>query len=751
MSKRRSIPVSDPAPPSVPSLSPSLWDSDLAYLQSELMWIDARCQRIALERRLSGDARRARVNPFGRVHDDNDDDVDPATLMSRLHAARRKELSLRSTLDGRLEQHRIQGQPLALDRLAAAHALSPLERQTLLLAAAPCVARRFEQLYASIEFEDQASLTVDAVLTFAELTFEERVRERVTFGPRGRLVQKDLVDIAFGGRHSSPKDLLGTEITIRGRTLSFLLGDTGLGDELAELANVEVPLASFERLVLADSDKERILRVVQAHDEVVQARATWGLDRLIGYGRGTVLLFHGGPGTGKTMAAHAIAERLGKRVLSVDIPTFVAHQDAGRFIPGLFREARLQNALLFFDECESLFESRGRGNTLMTVLLTEIERFEGVAVLATNLPQRLDEALDRRILVRVRFPEPDREARAAIWRGLLPSRLPLAPDVDVQALASRFEVTGGYIKNAVLAAASRAVYEAQGAAPMITQAMLEDAVREQSGRGAHEDEEMIEVPRVRLEDVVLASDLRDGIEELVAAARTRRTVLERWGLGAHLSHGKGLAALFHGAPGTGKTLTAQAIAGELDRPLLLGSAAQLLSPWVGETERGLSQLFARARRLGAVLFLDEADALLGDRQRDAARHEVSAVNVLLSEIERFDGLVLFATNLPSRLDGALGRRLSYRFEFRRPDGAQRGRIWARLLVSTVPTEGAIDLEALSGYALSGASIQSAVFKAAFRAASADRGLAHGDLERAAREELAVDTSPGTRSVGFAAP
>ena len=733
--------------------APETWTSDLAYLQAELTWIEARCRRLALERQLARGKDRTRSRGYrGFRPDDDEGEEDPSTLRARLQAARLEERAARTSNDARLAVHERSGTPLALDRLVRTHGLSDLERQTLLLAAAPCVARRFEALYASIEAEDQSSLTVDAVFAFTELSFEERVRHRVTFGPRGRLVEKDLVDIAFGGRHSSPKDLLGTEITIRGRTLSYMLGDTGLGDELAALASVEEPLASFDRLVLPHADKERILRAVGRHADVVRAHAAWGLDRVIGYGRGTLLLFHGGPGTGKTMAAHAVAERLGKRVLSVDIPTFAAHQDAGRFVPGLFREARLQNALLFFDECETLFESRSHGNALMTLLLTEIERFEGVAVLATNLPQRLDEALDRRILVRVRFPEPDREARAAIWRSLLPDTLPLAADIDVDALASRFELTGGYIKNAVLAAAARSVYEAGDAAPVITHAMLDEAAREQSVRSPGDDrDEAAEVPRVRLDDVTLPTDLREGVEELIAAARTRRTVLERWGLGAHLEHGKGLAALFHGAPGTGKTLTAQAIAGELGRPLLLATAASVLSPWVGETERGLAQLFSRAKRLGAVLFLDEADALLGDRERpDAARHDVSATNVLLSQVERFDGVVLVATNLPSRLDTALARRLSYRFDFRLPDEALRARIWSRLLVPSVPVDGSIDVAALARQALSGARIQTAVFKAAFRAASAGRALGQQDLERAAREEVEADTPAGRRSVGFGA-
>jgi SpoVK/Ycf46/Vps4 family AAA+-type ATPase len=726
------------------------WPSDLAYLQAELHWIEARCARLLLEKqaRRTDDSK----DPGSRsiFRRDDDDAPTPADARAQLPNARAEEEALRSWIDVRVQAHRVACGPLAIDDLVAAHGLSELERLTLLLAAAPCVSRRFENLYAGFEAEQQPSLTVDAVFSFAELDFEARVRYRATFGPRGRLVARDLVEMPYRGRNFAPKELLGTEIVIRGRTLSYLLGDTGLGDELDALASVEKPVASFDRLVLPAADKARILRVVGEHERVREARRSWGLDDVVGYGRGALLLFHGAPGTGKTMAAHAIAEKLGKRVLTVDIPTFTAHAEAGRFIPGLFREARLQDAVLFFDECESLFESRARGNALMTVLLTEVERFEGVAILATNLPQRLDEALDRRILVRIRFPEPDAEAREAIWRGLLPATVPLAPDVDLRSLAERHELAGGYIKNAVLAAAAHAVYEPGADGPRITHAMLAEAAREQSGRGFGDDEAPPEVPRARLDDVVLPPDIRREVDELVAAARSRRTVLERWGLGAHFSHGKGIAALLHGPPGTGKTLCAEAIAGELGRPLLHASIAGVLSPFQGETERGLSLLFTRAKRLGAVLFLDEADTLLGDRDRTpATRAEAGVVNVLLTEIERFDGVVLVATNLATRLDGALARRLAWNFALRRPEAGARAGIWRRLLGPEVPCDGPIDTEALGArFAISGGRIKNAVFKAAYRAARAQRGVTMADLERAAREEVEADTPPGSRPVGF---
>ena len=219
-------------------------------------------------------------------------------------------------------------------------------------------------------------------------------------------------------------------------------------------------------------------------------------------------------------------------------------------------------------------------------------------------------------------------------------------------------MSGGYIKNAILVAVAGAVHEG-GKEARIRHRHLADAAREQLCRPV-EDEPDVVVPRVQLSDVVLPQPLTDLVRELIGAARNRRTVLERWGIGAHLTYGKGVSALFHGPPGTGKTLCAEAVACELSRPLLSAAIPALLSKWVGQTESNLQDLFRRARAQQAVLFLDEADSLLGERGSGrASRHDDSSVNTLLTLIERQDGVVLLATNLVERLDRALGRRLSY--------------------------------------------------------------------------------------------
>ena len=732
----------------VPPASARPYGSDLEYLQDELDWIEARARRIADEMLL-------RKLESGEDADDYaggrllDEPPSPRVVRARATRHAKQEKARRTNIDLRLDETRNQGVSLALDRLCASHNLDDFERTILLLSAAPCFSRRYEELLEDLDAEKSSSgISVEVVFAFCEKSMEERIRLRHHFSPKAMLFARDLARLDMGHRYDNPKDLLIAESTLSDRTFNYLVGDESLSAEFMEFSSVEEPKVILDQVVLPNTDKQRILSVVERHDQYLQCRRDWGFDDLIQYGRGVLMLFYGKPGTGKTMTAHAIAHRMGKRILNVDIPTFLDKSDSDRFLPGLFREARMQDALLFFDECELLFGDRSFGNSIMTMLLTELERFEGVAVLATNLPQALDQALDRRILVKVRFPEPDRDSRLKIWRKHLPEKAPMASDVDLELLADRFEMAGGYIKNAVLMAVAEAVHT-NGASPAITMAHLEKAALDQLRRPLEADSPLA-MPRVRLDDVILSDPLRDLIVEFIAAARNRRTVLERWGIGSHLTYGKGVSALFHGPPGTGKTLCAEAIACELNQPLQVVAIPAVVSKWVGETEQALARMFQQARSAGAVLFLDEADTLLMERgEGRASRHDDSVVNTLLTLIERHDGVVLLATNLPDRLDKALTRRLTYRLEFPFPDAHQRAAIWKRLLPETVPLDGPIDFAALGRtYAIAGGHIKNAVFKAAFRAANNTGRLTHKLLEDAAAEEEATTTHGTKRLVGF---
>jgi SpoVK/Ycf46/Vps4 family AAA+-type ATPase len=203
-------------------------------------------------------------------------------------------------------------------------------------------------------------------------------------------------------------------------------------------------------------------------------------------------------------------------------------------------------------------------------------------------------------------------------------------------------------------------------------------------------------PKVGLPDVVLAEGCRSQVEALIAAARQRSKVFSSWGFGKKASRGRGLAALLSGPSGTGKSMTAEAIAHELGQNLYPVRMDSIVSKYVGETEKNLAAVFAAAHQTEAIVFFDEADAIFAGRldgQDHHARYINQQVNVLLTELEKFDGVVLLATNRPEALDTAFERRIRYHIRFGPPDCEARAELWRKSIPAEAPLDADVDFDA----------------------------------------------------------
>lgn len=225
-------------------------------------------------------------------------------------------------------------------------------------------------------------------------------------------------------------------------------------------------------------------------------------------------------------------------------------------------------------------------------------------------------------------------------------------------------------------------------------------------------------PRRTFEDVILPPATFDAIRQALALIRKQDLIFEQWGLAERHSGTAGLAFHFAGPPGTGKTIAAEAIATTLGRRLLVVRYAELESRWVGQTQKHVAAVFRDAAKADAVLFFDEADAIAGRRfaavTQGYEREANAVVNVLLSEVERFPGVVIFATNLAANLDPAFERRIRTHVRFDLPGPGERERIWrAQLHAAKTPLGADVSFAELSDrYARSGGDIKNAVLKAA---------------------------------------
>lgn len=199
----------------------------------------------------------------------------------------------------------------------------------------------------------------------------------------------------------------------------------------------------------------------------------------------------------------------------------------------------------------------------------------------------------------------------------------------------------------------------------------------------------IRKPNITLDkDVILTHQTRCKLDEAIGAMKFHTTIYHDWGFGAVDPMGRNMVLNLYGPPGTGKTLAAEALAGTLGREFIHIGIAELESKYVGDTAKNIAAAFAAARTESAVIFFDEADTLLGARLSSVTQgidNEINAMrSTLLLELERFDGVVIFATNFAKNYDHAFVSRIRYHIEFQLPDLACRRQLWQRLLVPGVP-------------------------------------------------------------------
>lgn len=332
------------------------------------------------------------------------------------------------------------------------------------------------------------------------------------------------------------------------------------------------------------------------------------------------------------------------------------------------------------------------------------------------------------------------EQREQLWRRLLPSE-GTGPPVELSdegrtELAARYDFLPGTLVRAMRRA--DADRDLAGGNDPLNLESLSRACRAVGTAGMGPIAQRLAQPYTR-DDLVLPRELLDELDLASAWMRKRRLVFEDWGFGRRIVLGQGLTALFAGEPGTGKTMAAQVLAHELGLDLFRVDLSRVMSKYIGETEKNLSQLFDDARASGAILFFDEADALFGKRTEVKDAHDRYAnleIGYLLQRMEEHTGTTVLATNRVGDLDEAFKRRFHFILDFPMPRTAERRRIWEGMLPRDAPREPEIDLDTLArDYDISGGDIRNSVLSAAFFAA--DEGMPVGlrHLKRGLRREL----------------
>jgi hypothetical protein len=331
----------------------------------------------------------------------------------------------------------------------------------------------------------------------------------------------------------------------------------------------------------------------------------------------------------------------------------------------------------------------------------------------------------------VEMPRRNAAAREAAWRAVL------GPDAarlngGLEAVSAQFDLDATAIRRVAARAALR-----DDGSPAAATAAVWEACR------------VVTRPRLdglaqRIEtvagwnDLVMPEAQARVLRDIARQVRHRATVYDAWGFAAKSGRGLGVTALFAGASGTGKTMAAEVLAGELRLDLYRIDLAAVVSKYIGETEKNLKRLFDAAEGSGAILLFDEADALFGKRSDVRDSHDRYAnieVSYLLQRMEAYRGLAILTTNMKQALDPAFARRIRFVVTFPFPDAVHRARIWRGIFPDRTPQE-PLDYDRLAQLNVSGGHIRNIALAAAFIAAEHQKPVSMRHLADAVRAEYA---------------
>jgi SpoVK/Ycf46/Vps4 family AAA+-type ATPase len=448
-----------------------------------------------------------------------------------------------------------------------------------------------------------------------------------------------------------------------------------------------------------------------------------------------VLAVQGQRGLGKKLLLQIAAQHWGKRVLLLDGKRIAAIHPSSQHnvIRALIRELQLLDAIPIFADIDDVVVLDGDRDELPAFFGMFLDEWTGPVAITINR-ERMPR-IHHRPLVHLTLEVPPLGVRTAMWRAIMPSLDEKAAD----SLSGRFAIPGGIVVAAAQAATAGRMPDA---GPPDSEELAK-AVAAQLHQRISRLGKKLPTP-FDLEDLIVDDDTRGALLEITAAARERRKIRDQF----KLRGAQGISVLFSGHPGVGKTMSGTVLARRLGLDIYEVDLSQVVSKWLGETEKNLSDVFDAAEPGHVVLLFNEADSLFGKRTSDVKssndRYANLETNYLLQRLERFNGLAILTTNLTSAIDTAFKRRFTYDVFFSFPSPDMRAELWRRTLPERARSA-AIDFDALADrYELSGGFIKVACERAAYVAGAADteidEPLLRQTVERMYRERGKVSAT-----------
>ncbi len=453
--------------------------------------------------------------------------------------------------------------------------------------------------------------------------------------------------------------------------------------------------------------------------------------------RGHILQLYGPDGIGKRRLLNEAASELGYRILFVDLKRLLlaTNEEMRQLLVIIARECILFGAIpcYFGFEPDYLVEENELRREVPSGLSFIFEDFRTNYQAAIWLSEeKADYLLSERLHVRfIELPMLTASERKVLWEAETRNEK-LADEVNLTAVANQYILTPRTLHEVVRDASDRARAGGRDISKEDIREAVADQVKNQLGSMATHIRSIF-----TWEDLVIDDRGRRQLKNICNQVRFRSTVGEEWGFYKKTSYGRGICAMFYGQPGTGKTMAAQVIANELGMELYRIDISQMVSKYIGETQKNITKLFERAKHTNAILFFDEADALFSKRSEVKDFHDKHAnaeTAHLLQKLEDYEGITILATNYANNIDDAFKRRIKFMVNFVFPEADVRRELWRTILPKDAPSEEELKLDFFADeFELSGSGIKEILTNAAFLAAAEGHGLTNRDIADAVKD------------------
>jgi DNA polymerase III delta prime subunit len=561
-----------------------------------------------------------------------------------------------------------------LDVCQAYH-LDRLEREIVLLLFLKNTSQTFRKLAEELDKDDQSwfnsGMHVGLILNILSADFVDQLKNRRYFSIDSTLIKHEII-VGDNDSYDDRTSILDETFCLHQRITNFIIGDHNAYSfdlKCINKVNIEVDI---DQVILKKGLKQNIIESAEDYLKLSSGNNDLKLKDFFGYGTGLTYLFHGPSGTGKSMMAYALAQKLGRDILNLNLgASHHQNHSIDDLIKYAFKEAKLSDSILFFDECDDLFEEDSHESL---VLLTEIEKAECITIMATNKVIRLDPSMDRRITMKVPFSIPGENERKQIWKALIPPQVRLSDDVSFKSLAQKYVFTGGIIKNTILTALSKAANNTESGQVKLTMPGIKMTADEQANQLLHSGGfGKVYEPSSKLEDLML--DVNDSKDLKSLADHTKKLNRKKTGISILITSSDiatGIKAVDGIAAACGRYVRMFSLS-----EVLLGPKAQnLKNPLTHDKIESFDYVFSTLPGHQTMTVIVDSDGKL-EHHQNSDPNEGKPISEFFERVRSTDSTIFMVS--PPWRKNSLPKEISHMIRLNYPPTEMQIRRWMLLL------------------------------------------------------------------------